>query len=42
MIRQGKVRDLALMRGNQLLFRGLEFTLGAGQAISLVGRIGAG
>ena len=42
MIHQVKVENLALMRGDRLLFQGLSFTLGAGQAISLVGRNGAG
>lgn len=42
MIHQMKVENLALMRGDRLLFEGLNFTLGAGQAISLVGRNGAG
>jgi heme exporter protein A len=42
MIRQVKVENLALMRGDRLLFRGLDFSLDAGQAISLTGRNGAG
>jgi heme exporter protein A len=42
MIRTVKVENLALVRGDRLLFRGLSFTLGAGRAISLVGRNGAG
>ena len=42
MIRAVQVGDLALARGDRLLFRGLNFTLQAGQAISLVGRNGAG
>jgi heme exporter protein A len=42
MIRTVRVDDLALTRGDRLLFRGLSFTLCAGQAISLVGRNGAG
>lgn len=42
MIHAVKVQNLALMRGDRLLFRGLDFTLQAGQAISLVGRNGAG
>ena len=42
MIHQVKVENLALMRGDRLLFRRLSFTLGAGQAISLVGRNGSG
>jgi heme exporter protein A len=42
MIRQVQVQGLALMRGDRLLFRGLDFSLKAGEAISLVGRNGAG
>jgi heme exporter protein A len=42
MIHAVKVENLALMRGDRLLFRGLDFALQAGQAISLVGRNGAG
>jgi heme exporter protein A len=42
MIHAVKVENLALMRGDRLLFRGLDFRLQAGQAISLVGRNGAG
>jgi heme exporter protein A len=42
MIHAVKVENLALMRGDRLLFRGLDFKLQAGQAISLVGRNGAG
>ena len=42
MIQAVKVENLALMRGDRLLFRGLDFSLQAGQAISLVGRNGAG
>lgn len=42
MIDQVKVQDLAIARGDRLLFQGLEFTLSAGQAISLTGRNGAG
>ena len=42
MIHAVKVESLALTRGDRLLFRGLNFTLQAGQAISLVGRNGAG
>lgn len=42
MIRQVKVESLALARGDRLLFQGLDFTLDAGQAISLTGRNGAG
>jgi heme exporter protein A len=42
MIHEVKVENLALARGDRMLFRGLNFTLKAGQAISLVGRNGAG
>jgi heme exporter protein A len=42
MIGKLTVANLALIRGDRLLFRGLDFTLEAGQAISLVGRNGAG
>lgn len=42
MIREVAVDGLALARGDRLLFRRLSFTLGAGEAISLVGRNGAG
>ncbi|HEY4029587.1 MAG TPA: heme ABC exporter ATP-binding protein CcmA [Caulobacteraceae bacterium] len=42
MIREVRVENLALMRGDRLLFQGLDFSLNAGQAISLVGRNGAG
>ncbi len=42
MIHTVKVENLALVRGDRLLFRGLNFTLKAGQALSLVGRNGAG
>jgi heme exporter protein A len=42
MIRGVKVDDLSLVRGDRLLFQGLSFSLQAGQAISLVGRNGAG
>ena len=42
MIRTVTVENLALVRGDRLLFQGLSFSLKAGQAISLVGRNGAG
>jgi len=42
MIRRVTVENLGLMRGDRLLFRGLSFAIEAGQAISLVGRNGAG
>ena len=42
MIRQVAVENLAIVRGDRLLFQGLNFTLAAGQAISLTGRNGAG
>jgi heme exporter protein A len=42
MITGVKVENLAIARGDRLLFQGLDFTLSAGQAISLVGRNGAG
>ena len=42
MIRRVGGEDLALARGDRLLFEGLSFTLAGGQAISLVGRNGAG
>jgi heme exporter protein A len=42
MIRRVRVEDLAIVRGERLLFQGLNFSLDAGQAISLVGRNGAG
>ena len=42
MIRQVAVDDLAIARGDRLLFKGLSFTLSAGQAMSLTGRNGAG
>jgi heme exporter protein A len=41
-IRRVRVENLAIARGERLLFQGLDFTLQAGQAISLVGRNGAG
>ena len=42
MITQVKVEKLAIARGDRLLFQGLDFTLSAGQVISLIGRNGAG
>jgi heme exporter protein A len=42
MIRRVVVQDLAIARGERLLFQGLGFTVSAGQAISLTGRNGAG
>jgi heme exporter protein A len=36
------VRDLAVTRGDRLLFEGLSFTLRAGEAAALTGRNGAG
>jgi heme exporter protein A len=42
MIRRLEGRNLAIVRGDRLLFEGLSFTLEAGQAMSLVGRNGAG
>jgi heme exporter protein A len=42
MIHAVRVENLALLRGDRLLFQGLNFSLQAGQAISLVGRNGAG
>ena len=42
MISRLEVRDLAIVRGDRLLFEGLNFELHAGQAMSLVGRNGAG
>jgi heme exporter protein A len=41
-IRQLQVRDLAIVRGDRLLFEDLSFDLLAGQALALVGRNGAG
>jgi heme exporter protein A len=41
-IRRLEVRDLAIVRGDRLLFEGLCFALEAGQAMSLTGRNGAG
>lgn len=37
-----KVEDLAIVRGDRLLFEGLSFGLQAGQAMSLTGKNGAG
>ncbi len=42
MIHALRVENLTLVRGDRLLFQGLSFELKAGQAISLVGRNGAG
>ena len=42
MIRRLEGQNLAILRGDRLLFEGLNFTLEAGQAMSLVGRNGAG
>ena len=42
MIHALRVESLTLVRGDRLLFQGLSFELKAGQAISLVGRNGAG
>ena len=42
MIRSLKVEHLAVVRGDRLLFEGLGFALQAGQAMSLVGKNGAG
>jgi len=42
MIREVQVENLAIVRGDRLLFEGLNFTLKAGQAMSLTGRNGAG
>jgi heme exporter protein A len=42
MIQGVEVENLTLVRGDRLLFQGLNFALKAGQAISLVGRNGAG
>ena len=42
MIDRLQVRDLAIVRGDRLLFEALNFELRAGQAMSLVGRNGAG
>jgi heme exporter protein A len=42
MITRVEVEKLAIARGDRLLFQALDFTVSAGQAISLVGRNGAG
>ncbi len=42
MIRQVQVENLAIVRGDRLLFEGLNFSLQSGQAMSLTGRNGAG
>jgi heme exporter protein A len=42
MIAEVRVENLAIVRGDRLLFEGLNFTLRAGQAMSLTGRNGAG
>ena len=42
MIRRIQVQNLAIVRGDRLLFEGLNFELHAGQAMSLTGRNGAG
>ncbi len=42
MIRAVRAENLAIARGDRLLFEGLTFTLSAGQALSLTGRNGAG
>jgi heme exporter protein A len=42
MIAEVQVENLAIVRGDRLLFEGLDFTLEAGQAMSLTGRNGAG
>jgi heme exporter protein A len=42
MIAEVKVENLAIARGDRLLFEGLDFKLEAGQAMSLTGRNGAG
>lgn len=42
MIRRLQIEDLAIVRGDRLLFEGLSFAVAAGQAVSLVGRNGAG
>jgi heme exporter protein A len=41
-IRAVRAENLAIARGDRLLFEGLTFTLSAGQALSLTGRNGAG
>jgi heme exporter protein A len=42
MIEALRVEDLAIVRGDRLLFEGLSFGLAAGQAMSLTGKNGAG
>jgi heme exporter protein A len=42
MITELKVANLAIVRGDRLLFEGLDFSLTAGQAMSVTGRNGAG
>ena len=42
MIAELKVENLAIVRGDRLLFEGLDFALRSGQAMSLIGRNGAG
>ncbi len=42
MIRALRVENLAIVRGDRLLFEGLSFALQSGQAMSLVGKNGAG
>ncbi len=42
MIREVQIENLAIVRGDRLLFEGLNFSLKAGQAMSLTGRNGAG
>ena len=42
MIHEVRVENLTLVRGDRLLFQGLNFQLKAGEAISLTGRNGAG
>ena len=42
MICEVRVEKLAIARGDRLLFEELDFTLKAGQAVSLTGRNGAG
>lgn len=42
MIGAVRVESLAVARGDRLLFEGLDLSLGAGEAVALVGRNGAG
>jgi len=42
LIRALSIRDLCLSRGDRTLFRGLDLSLTAGEAVALVGRNGAG